>query len=219
MRAYAVTAACAVVFASVPINAQRPATAVARSPLALDVAGVRLGMPIAQARAALGATWRCVPQKGETTFEQKVADEVHRRRTGSTGRWGGGLGVSFDRCTGPAGEELTISYAEVAGGAVVDEFRLSLPRGRFDAAEVRRGLLAKFGRPTVSDAGDGSWCDAGYRCDQAFVFTEGPKVALTENPWAVVAEGRRGNRAKTADAAAVTAAADREAPTASGAAF
>ena len=203
---------------AVEAQTRRPAS-MSRSPLALDVAGVRLGMPIAEARTALRGGWRCRPATASLSFAQQVADEVSKRRTGSTGRWGGGEAVESDDCTGPGGEKLRVGYAETAAGTVVDGFSLSLSHDRFVADDVRRGLLAKFGPPTIVRQDGGLWCDAGYRCDLAQVFVEGPKVELLDNVYAVVVEGGRGNRARKADAAAVMAAADRQAPKRSGAAF
>jgi hypothetical protein len=202
-----------------PIAAQRTSVPASRRPLTLDVAGVRLGMPVAQVRSALATAWKCRFQPGETTFRQKVEDEVRKRRTGSSGRWGGGEGVSSESCVGPGGEELVVRYAEVEGGAVVDGFTLTLSRDRFRNEEVMRGLLAKFGRPTrpLADGG-GYWCAPGDRCS-GILLSEGPIVQVVDAVTAVVVEGARGSCARDADQAAVMAAADRQAPKSSNAAF
>lgn len=198
---------------------QRGAPAGSRDPMSLDMAGVRLGMPIAQVRSALAAGWRCRSEPGAPTFAQKVEDEVRKRRTGSSGRWGGGQGVSSERCVGPGGEELAIRYAQVEGGAIVDYFTLNLSHDRFEADGVIRGLLAKFGRPTRFLAqGGGQWCVPGVRC-AGTLLSEGPTVMVSDAGTAVIAEGERGSRAEEADQAAVMAAADRSAPKKSSAAF
>jgi hypothetical protein len=202
-----------------PVAAQRTSAPASRGPMALDVAGVRLGMPVAQVRAALAGGWKCRSQPGETTFNQKVEDEVRKRKTGSSGRWGGGEGISSDSCVGANGEELTIRYAEIEGGPIVDGFTLSLSRDRFKREEVLRGLLAKFGRPTrpLADGG-GYWCVPGARCS-GLLLSETPIVQVVDAATAVIAEGARGSRARDADQAAVMAAADRRAPKSSNAAF
>ncbi|PZU73876.1 MAG: hypothetical protein DI530_16960 [Sphingomonas sp.] len=204
---------------ALPAAAQRMPGPANRGPMALDVAGVRLGMPVAQVRTALAGGWKCRSQPGETTFRQKVEDEVRKRRTGSSGRWGGGEGISSDACVGPGGEELVIRYAEVEGGPIVDGFTLSLSRDRFRREEVIRGLLAKFGRPMrpLADGG-GYWCVPGARCS-GLLLSEAPIVQVVDASTAVIAEGARGSRARDADQAAVMAAADRQAPKRSNAAF
>lgn len=202
-----------------PAAAQRMSGPASRGPMALDVAGVRLGMPVAQVRTALAGGWTCRSQPGETTFRQKVEDEVRKRRTGSSGRWGGGEGISSDGCIGPGGEQLVIRYAEVEGGPIVDGFTLSLSSDRFKRDEVMRGLLSKFGRPTrpLADGG-GYWCVPGARCS-GLLLSETPIVQVVDASTAVIAEGSRGARAREADLTAVMAAADRQAPKRSNAAF
>lgn len=204
----------------VPANAQRPAAALARNPLVLDVAGVRLGMPKAQAEAALAsAAYRCEPFGHEATFDERVADEVLRRR-GGTAPWGGSgrSGVQQATCTGPNGEALTITWAQLRGGAVVDEFRLVVDPRRIDQEALRAQALTKYGRPTLGTPIDGAWCLDARDCRGGLVLNKGPVFMLRATSGLDVMAGR-GQTARDADDAAVVAEAVRRVPAKAGAAF
>ena len=207
----------AAVLSSAPAYAQR--TPAQHGPMQMDVAGVRLSMPLEHAKAALSSSYRCDTSTGEATFAQQVQDEVNKRRSGSSGRWGGGRGTARDECIGANGERLTIRYVEGPGGAIVDRLSLALPHDRFERAEMKRALLAKFGRPSIADSDYSYWCDADYRCDSASEYVEGPQFRLDDVMNAVRVEATRGGRAHEADLAAVQAAADRIAPRKSTAVF
>lgn len=189
------------------------AQAPGRGPLQMEIAGVRLGMPLTQARAAVAGSYRCDAQAGALTFEQKVGDEVKKRRTGNDGRWGGGEGTSFLQCAGRNGEELKLTVAETASGAVVDEIRLHLQKSRFDATEVYAQVRARYGAPSfVSGKTFASWCNAGEKCTGNLLLAQGPMLIADNGAYGVTVEADRGDRAQAADAAAVQAAADRLAP-------
>jgi hypothetical protein len=199
-------------------HAQR-AAAPARTVASLDVAGVRLGMPKAQADAALAAaSYECKPFGREDTFEERVEDEVTRRR-GGTVPWGQvGSGPREMNCEGPNGEELKVEWAQVRGGPIVDEFRLIVDPKRVDQQALRSQALTKYGKPTVGTPMLGSWCDPGYECRGGLVFSVGPVLMVDAANGLDIMAGR-GKRAHDADDAAVIAEATRLAPAKSNAAF
>ncbi|QXT34914.1 hypothetical protein KV697_14160 [Sphingomonas sanguinis] len=188
------------------------------SPLRMDVAGVRLAMPIEQVRTALAAaSYACTPFGNEADFAARVAAEV-KDRTGAKGSVPYTSGTMQLDCRGPNGEGLTIRFAQVRSGSIVDNYSLRIDGRTVDLPELRRQLARRYGRPMVGTELRGSWCDAGYRCGESMVFSEGPTVIIdTTN--AVTINATRGIRAEKADDAAVMAAADRQVPRKTRAAF
>lgn len=188
------------------------------SPLRMDVAGVRLAMPIEQVRTALAAaSYACRPFGNEADFAARVAAEV-KDRTGTKGTVPYTSGTMQLDCRGPNGEGLTIHFAQVRSGSIVDDYSLRIDGRTVDLPALRRQLVGKYGSPMVGTELRGSWCDAGYRCGESMVFSEGPTVIIdTTN--AVTINATRGTRAEKADDAAVMAAADRLVPRKTRAAF
>lgn len=188
------------------------------SPLRMDVAGVRLAMPIEQVRTALAAaSYACRPFGNEADFGARVAAEV-KDRTGTKGTVPYTSGTMQLDCRGPNGEGLTIHFAQVRSGSIVDDYSLRIDGRTVDLPALRRQLVGRYGRPMVGTELRGSWCDAGYRCGESMVFSEGPTVIIdTTN--AVTINATRGTRAEKADDAAVMAAADRLVPRKTRAAF
>lgn len=206
--------------AAVQANAQQPAAAPARNPLSLDVAGVTLGMPKAKAEAALvAASYRCEPFGHEANFDEQVADEVLRRQ-GRSVPWGGSgrSGTQELTCTGPNGEALKVSWAQVRGGSIVDEYRLIVDPKRVDQAALRAQALAKYGRPTLGTPIDGAWCLNAKDCGGGLVFNKGPIFMLRATDGLDIMAGR-GKTAREADEAAVVAEATRRVPAKTNAAF
>ena len=206
--------------AAVQANAQVPAAAPARNPLSLDVAGVTLGMPKAKAEAALvAASYRCEPFGHVANFDEQVADEVLRRQ-GRTVPWGGSghSGTQELTCTGPNGEALKVSWAQVRGGAIVDQYRLIVDPKRVDQAALRAQALAKYGRPTLGTPMDGAWCPNAKDCGGGLVFNKGPIFVLRAINGLDIMAGR-GKTARQADEAAVVAEATRRVPAKTNAAF
>lgn len=203
-----------------PATAQRPTAAPARSPLALDVAGVTLGMSEAQAEAALAAaSYRCEPFGHEANFDEQVADEVLRRQ-GKSVPWGGSgrSGTQEMTCTGPNGEVLKISWAQVRGGAIVDEYRLIVDAKRVDQAALRTQALVKYGRPTLGTPVDGAWCLNAKDCGGGLVSSKGPIFMLRATNGLDIMAGR-GTTAREVDNADVVAEATRRVPARTKAAF
>lgn len=188
------------------------------SPLRMDVAGVRLAMHIEQVRTALAAaSYACRPFGNEADFAARVAAEV-KDRTGTKGTVPYTSGTMQLDCRGPNGEGLTIHFAQVRSGSIVDDYSLRIDGRTVDLPALRRQLVGKYGSPMVGTELRGSWCDAGYRCGESMVFSEGPTVIIdTTN--AVTINATRGTRAEKADDAAVMAAADRLVPRKTRAAF
>jgi hypothetical protein len=83
------------------VQAQAPRAGL--SPMRIDVAGVRLGMPIEQVRTALAAaSYACRPFGNEADFATRVAAEV-KSRTGSRGQVPYKTGTMQFNCRGPNG--------------------------------------------------------------------------------------------------------------------
>ncbi len=186
--------------------------------MSMDVAGVRLGMPLEQATAALrDAGYLCHDQgMREQSFADAVAKEVDKRR-GRAEFFDKDTAVAEITCDGRGGEQLSIFFAQPAGGSVVDELSLHLPGDRFATADVMRQVETKYGRPTVGTVRSGKWCDPGYRCGQGGL-SDGP-IIFTDIGTNATISAMRGLRASKADDAAVMAEADRIAPKSARAAF
>lgn len=201
---------------TLPIQAQKPRAGL--SPMQIDVAGVRLGMPIEQVRSALkAASYACKPFGNEADFAARVATEV-KSRTGARGEVPYTTGTMQLDCTGPNREGLRVTFAQAETGSVVDGYGLRIDGRTVDLPELRRQLTARYGRPMVGTDMHGSWCDAGYRCGDGMVFSKGPTVII-DTTTAVAIDATRGTRADEADDAAIMAAADRLVPKKTRAAF
>lgn len=188
------------------------------SPMRIDVAGVSLGMPIQQVRTALEtASYACKPFGNEADFASRVAAEV-KSRTGARGRIPYTTGTMQFDCTGPNGEGLRVTFAQVRTGSVVDGYSLNIDGRTVDLPAVRRQVIAKYGHRTVGTDLRGSWCDAGYPCGDSMVFSEGPTVII-DSATGISINATRGTRAEKADDLAVMAAADRLVPKKTRAAF
>lgn len=185
-----------------------------RGPLAMDVAGVRLGMSLAAAEGALAGTYRCRREKGYQTFQQLVDLEVAKRHGGGLGFPSQGTGVGDLFCDGPTGESLRVGMAQTASGPVVDRFQLSIPTNRVDPAALVRQLEIKYGMPTDGTAANGAWCVG--RCSP---LETSPAIRTSLSGSSLQILGTRGQRAGEADKAAVKAAADRLSPPARRGAF
>lgn len=185
------------------------------SPMAMDVAGVRLGMPFEQVRAALAGTYRCDVSRNALTFADLVQDEVTKRR-GAIPAWREGTGVYGALCKGPNGEDLKVFFAQAESGSVVRRFTLLIPTTGVDRADLLRQLAAKYGKPNRGEMNNGCWIEAGEFCG---ILTKGPMFTIQDLSTAVSIVGERGKAAENADEAAIAAAADRIAPKKSKAAF
>lgn len=196
--------------------AARPAASV-RSPLTMDVAGVRLGMPLAGARAVLAGTYRCDRIDRAASFRQLVDIEVAKRKGVAQGFPPNDGAIGELDCNGPSGEHLRVFMAQTPSGEVVHRIQLFMSNERIDPLAIARQIDGKYGRPTEGTAVNGSWCVG--RC--AFDWAADPRPRLTTrsdastfNIWAI-----RGRDARDADDAAVAAVAAREAPVSKRGAF
>jgi hypothetical protein len=211
------TIASVIVLMAVTPTARAQTPRAGLGPMRIDVAGVRLGMPIEQVRTALAAaSYGCRPFGNEADFAARVAAEV-KSRTGSRGPVPYTTGTMQLDCRGPNGEGLTVTFAQVRTGSVVDGYGLSIDGRTVDLPALRRQLTARYGRRTVGTDVRGSWC-AGYRCGDGMVFSEGPTVII-DTSTGVAINATRGTRAEKADDDAVMAAADRLVPKKTRAAF
>jgi len=214
----AIGAVMALSLPTAPAMAQkvaRPGLSTAR-PLAMDVAGVRLGMPLAAVQAALAGTYRCSTYQ-VASFRQLVEREVRKRKGIPEGFGPDGTAVGELTCEGPAGEHLRLFMAQTPAGEVVDQIDLTVSTSRVDLATLVGQVEAQYGRPTEGTPANGSWCIT--RCGGDLTMEPNPRITVRSDAWSLKIFGTRGSNARLADEAAVKAAAAREAPTAARGAF
>ena len=181
-------------------------------PSTMDVAGVRLGMPLDATQAALAGAYRCDRPLRSPSFRQLVDREVGKRRGVAEGFGPDGAAVGELVCTGPSGEYLRLFMAQTSGGTVVDRIDLTIGTGRVDPGQLIQQIAGKYGRPTEGTAANGSWCSA--RCGYDLTMEPEPRITVRSDAWYFKILGSRGRSARLADDAAVKAAAAREAPAA-----
>lgn len=196
-------------------GAKRPSLSTA-GPLAMDVAGVRLGMPLAAVQAVLAGTYRCSTYQS-ASFRQLVEREVHKRKGIPDGFGPDGTAVGELTCEGPAGEHLRLFMAQTPAGEIVDRIDLTVSTNRVDPATLLAQVEAKYLRPTEGTPANGSWCTG--RCGGDLTMEPNPRITVRSDAWSLKIFGTRGSNARLADEAAVKAAAAREAPAAARGAF
>lgn len=201
-----------------PAAAQRRAPAfkpmsAGRSPMTMDVAGVRLGMSLTATQAALASTYRCEPYRA-ASFRQLVDSAVAKRRGIPEGFGPDGKAVSQLTCDGPSGEHLRLFMEQTQAGEVVDRINLTISTERVDHAQIVQQIQAKFGSPTEGTVANGSWC-----VGQCTYSEDYPKIYTSSGGRSFQIIGDRGRNARRADEAAVNAAASLEAPAAKRGAF
>lgn len=220
-RAAVIGAVTALSLATAPAMAQkthgaaRPAPSTAR-PLAMDVAGVRLGMPLAAVQAALAGTYRCSTYQ-VASFRQLVEREVRKRKGIPDGFGPDGTAVGELTCEGPAGEHLRLSMAQTPTGEIVDRIDLTVSTKRVDLATLVAQVEGKYGRPTEGIPANGSRCTG--RCGGDLTMEPNPRITVMSDVSSLKILGSRGRDARLADEAAVKVAAAREAPAAARGAF
>lgn len=220
-KAAAIIAVMALSLPTAPAMAQKariaaqPASLTAK-PLVMDVAGVRLGMPLAAVQAALAGTYRCSTYQ-VASFRQLVEREVRKRKGVPDGFGPDGTTVGNLTCQGPAGEHLRLFMAQTPAGEVVDRIDLTVSTDRVDLATLLAQVEAKYGRPTEGTPANGSWCTG--RCGGDLTMEPDPRITVRSDASSLKILGSRGRNARLADEAAVKAAAAREAPAAARGAF
>lgn len=217
-KAAAIGAVMALSLPTTPAMAQkaaRPGLSTAR-PLAMDVAGVRLGMPLAAVQAALAGTYRCSTYQ-VASFRQLVEREVRKRKGIPEGFGPDGTAAGDLTCQGPAGEYLRLFMAQTPTGEIVDQIDLTVSTKRVDPVTLVGQVEAKYGRPTEGIPRNGSWCMG--RCGGDLTMEPNPRITVRSDAWSLKIFGTRGRNARLADEAAVKAVAAREAPAAARGAF
>ena len=216
MAAFGIGVAMALA-AVAPTTAQRrapaaPMAARASGPLAMDVAGVRLGMRVDEAERALTGSYRCNRFGLANSFDEMVQDEVSRRQRGSSPlRFTGSAPMSL-MCQGPSGERLTAALVQTGRGSIVGGIDLVMDTTRVDAAAVERQVAAKYGRPSQGSQMNGKWCAGSC-------IGSGATFAIVSGGGEITMLVNRGFAARKAEDAAVKAAADRIAPASQRGAF
>lgn len=221
IEAAAICAVSALSFGTAPATAQKarvaaqsaPSTA---KPLAMDVAGVRLGMPLIAVQAALAGTYQCSTYRS-ASFRQLVDREVRKRKGNPDGFGPDGTAVGELTCQGPAGEHLRLFMAQTPAGEVVNWIDLTVSTDRVDLATLVGQVEGKYGRSTEGTPGNGSWCIT--RCGGDLTMEPNPLLTVRSDAWSLKMFGTRGRNARRADSAAAKAVAAREAPAAARSAF
>lgn len=220
IKAAAIGAVMALSLATAPAMAQKARLAAqpasSAKPLAMDVAGVRLGMPLAAVQAALAGTYRCSTYQS-ASFRQLVEREIRKRKGIPDGFGPDGTAVGDLTCQGPAGEHLRLFMAQTPAGEIVDRIDLTVSTNRVDPATLLAQVEAKYRRPTEGVPSNGSWCTS--RCGGDLTMEPNPRITVRSDAWSLKIFGTRGRNARLADEAAVKAAAAREAPAAARGAF
>lgn len=220
-KAAAIIAVMALSFPTAPAMAQKarmpahPASSAAK-PLAMDVAGVRLGMPLAAVQAALAGTYRCSIYQS-ASFRQLVEREVRKRKGIPDGFGPDGTAVGDLTCQGPAGEYLRLFMAQTPAGEIVDRIDLTVSTKRVDLATLLAQVEGKYRGPTEGTPANGSWCTG--RCGGDLTMEPNPRITVMSDASSLKILGSRGRDARLADEAAVKATAAREAPAAARGAF
>jgi hypothetical protein len=217
-KAAAIGAVMALSIPTAPAMAQkaaRPGLSTAR-PLAMDVAGVRLNMPLAAVQAALAGTYRCSIYQS-ASFRQLVEREVRKRKGIPDGFGPDGTAVGDLTCQGPAGEHLRLFMAQTPAGEIVDRIDLTVSTKRVDLATLVGQVEGKYGWPTEGTPANGSWCIT--RCGGDLTMEPNPRITVISDVSSLKILGSRGRDARLADEAAVRVAAAREAPAAARGAF
>ena len=195
--------------------AAQPASSAAK-PLAMDVAGIHLGMPLAAVQAALAGTYRCSTYQ-VASFRQLVEREVRKRKGIPDGFGPNGTAVGDLTCQGPAGEHLRLFMAQTPAGEIVDRIDLTVSTKRVDLATLLAQVEGKYGRPTEGTPANGSWCIT--RCGGDLTMEPNPRITVRSDAWSLKIFGTRGSNARLADEATVKTAAASEAPAAARGAF
>ena len=206
---------------SLAAQPQRSVAAPARGVMAMDVAGIRLGMSKEAAQAAAAAaSYRCETFGGMSSFEEKVQLLVLQRRGERVPAFGPSSGTMQLNCKGPNGEGMRVDFAQVRAGDVVHDILLRVDAQRVDQAAMRRQVAAKYGPPSIGEATVSAWCDPGQRCSTFLPGSETPYPRLAvEMQDGMHIAAWRGTAARRADEAAVLAEAARRAPARDRAAF
>ena len=220
-KAAAIGAVMALSLPTAPTMAQKARIAAqsapsAPKPLAMDVAGVRLGMPLAAVQTALAGIYRCSTYQS-ASFRQLVEREIRKRKGIPDGFGPDGTAVGDLTCQGPAGEHLRLFMAQTPAGEIVDQIDLTVSTSRVDLATLLAQVEAKYGRPTEGTSANGSWCIT--RCGGDLTMEPNPRITVMSDARSLKILGSRGRNARLADEAAVKAAAAREAPAAARGAF
>ena len=130
----------------------------------MDVAGVKLGMTPEQVRAALTAKG-FTPRKTDPLqdgFALNVRQEAAKRRqTSVTNATDNDRVPMFTMANGPQNEHIEVWYAATPTGAIANQIKYQVPSSRMTKQVFGQGVLAKYGKPTVSMNGIALYCTKG----------------------------------------------------------
>ena len=139
-------------------------------PRYFDVAGVRIGMSPAEARATLVARGYTVSADNTDTMGYYYRLETALRERNPEHPYPNSRQrVRGFTATGPSGERMVLEFHDTPDGAQVRQVNLSLGGGRTETSGVRQTVMEKYGRPTVArdTLGSAWWCRRSEtRCDR-----------------------------------------------------
>lgn len=195
-----------------PLLAALPAHDVMR----MDIAGVKLGMPLAEAKAEVERRgYQCKIGTGSIfTFEQRVQAEIARRKSVVYRPRYDEMAPASTECEGTKGEQLELFTRATRQGYFIKDIKMVIPRDKFNFDEVIAQIGTKFGKPTFGTVSTGTWCPNPTGCDGL-----GEPQFRTTLYSTLNIMGFSGSRVTDADETDVIAEADRRAPKAGAAAL
>ena len=222
-------AIAALAFSCTPAGAQEQPKPFLSGALALDVAGVRLGMSPEAAKAALSrAGYRIESASDTSSFAQIVGLQASQRR-GRQPVFGKDMGTDEVVAIGPHQERAEVHFLQRPAGSSVAGVIVDIPTTAMTSDAFWRQTFAKYPKPeTVRSQGtEAYWCsvEVGTNCGLSFVAS-GPMS--TDYPLLTASSGsvgggrlrlQVGQRAYDAQHAEVEAAVVRLVPKTSSAAF
>lgn len=138
----------------------------------LDVAGVRLGMSPAEARAALEAGgFNVSDDRTGPSWTAQIAEEagkyINTPRDTTRGTW-------YTDAQGPDAQTVEVSYEVGPRGSRVKNIRYTRPGNRGDIIPM---AIAKYGEPTLHRVSGVRYCSSVKDCNDSFM-SDMPSASL-----------------------------------------
>lgn len=128
---------------------------------AMDVAGVRLGMSPAEARAALIAKGMTPKAKDEMNLSWDSLVEIKAASRNGTPIPKSSFVPGHTVATGPAGEYIYVSYGQTPTGSEVSAVTYSIPSDRIDQNVYVQGVMRKYGAASFAGKAHWRYCTSG----------------------------------------------------------
>lgn len=147
--------------APTPTRVASPLRPSARDVRAFDVAGVRLGMTLEEARTALVKAGFQVRESAlsEDSWEQRIRDEVERRQGARDTRPRLRHPYAL-QATGSRQQKVTVGIGAGPEGARVSSVEYSIPRDQIAIEDFNANVVGKYGPPHVKGGYENEmhWC-------------------------------------------------------------